>query len=50
VRGEVNAARAWTALRSSKSGRRALAALAAGRAKTVLRSGDPSRVTLSVKR
>lgn len=50
VRGEVNAARAWTALRSSTSGRRALAALAAGRAKTVLRSGDPSRVTLRVKR
>lgn len=32
VRGEVNAAREWTVLRSSMSGRRALAALAAGRA------------------
>jgi len=50
VRGEVNAARAWTALRASTSGRRALAALAAGRASTTLRSGDPSRVTLTVRR
>jgi hypothetical protein len=50
VRGEVNAARAWIALRASTSGRRALAALAAGRAKASLRSGDPSRVTLRVRR
>ena len=50
VRGEVNAARAWKALRSSTSGRRALAALAAGRATATLRSGDPSRVTLTVRK
>jgi dienelactone hydrolase len=50
VRGEVNAARAWTALRSSTTGRRALAALAAGRAKASVRSGDPTRVTLRVSR
>ncbi len=50
VRGEVNAARAWAALRPSKDGRRGLAALAAGRAKATVRSGDPSRVTLQVKR
>jgi len=50
VRGEVNAARAWTALRSSMTGRRALAALATGRAKASVRSGDPTRVTLRVMR
>jgi acetyl esterase/lipase len=50
VRGEVNAARAWKALRSSTSGRRALAALAGGRATATLRSGDPSRVTLKIRK
>ena len=50
VRGEVNAARAWAALRGNRAGRRVLAALAAGRARSTVRSGDPSRVTLRVKR
>ena len=50
VRGEVNAARAWNLLRASMSGRRALAALAAGRAKTTVRSGSPTTVTLRVQR
>ncbi|HEV7806602.1 MAG TPA: alpha/beta hydrolase fold domain-containing protein [Solirubrobacteraceae bacterium] len=50
VRGEVNAARAWTALRKSTSGRRGLAALAAGRATTAVRSGNPTSVTLRVRR
>jgi hypothetical protein len=46
LRGEVNAARAWSSLRSSASGRRALAAFAATRASFRLRSGNPSTVTL----
>jgi acetyl esterase/lipase len=50
VRGELNAARAWNVLRASTSGRRALAALAAGRAQASVRSGNPSNVTLSVRR
>ncbi len=50
VRGEVNAARTWNLLRASTSGRRALAALAAGRAKTTVRPGSPNRVTLQVRR
>lgn len=50
VRGEVNAARTWTLLRASVSGRRALAALAAGRVSTTVRSGDPNRITLRVRR
>jgi hypothetical protein len=50
VRGEVNAARTWNLLRASTSGRRALAALAAGRAKTMVREGNPNRVTLQVRR
>ncbi len=50
VRGEVNAARMWTVLRRSVSGRRALAALAAGRAKTTIRTGSPNRVTVQVRR
>jgi acetyl esterase/lipase len=49
VRGEVNAARTWTALRANRTGQRVLAALADGRARTSVRSGDPSRVTLRVK-
>jgi acetyl esterase/lipase len=50
VRGEVNAARTWSLLRASTSGRRTLAALAAGRVKTTVRPGDPNRVTLQVRR
>ena len=50
VRGEVNAARTWNLLRASTSGRRALAALAAGRAKTTVRAGSPNRVTVQVRR
>lgn len=50
VRGEVNAARAWGVLRTSRSGQRALAALAAGRARTTVRSGSPTTVTLRVSR
>jgi dienelactone hydrolase len=50
VRGEINAARTWSLLRASTSGRRVLAALAAGRARTTVRSGNPNRVTLQVKR
>ncbi|MEA2232215.1 MAG: hypothetical protein QOD83_2031 [Solirubrobacteraceae bacterium] len=46
LRGEVNAARVWSSLRSSASGRRALAAFAASRASFRLRSGNPSTVTL----
>jgi hypothetical protein len=46
LRGEVNAARVWASLRSGASGRRALAALAARRARLRLRSADPSIVTL----
>ncbi len=50
IDGEVNAARAWSRLRASTSGRRALAALAAGRAKVTVRSGSPTTVTLRVRR
>jgi hypothetical protein len=50
VRGEVNAARTWTRLRESVTGRRALAALAAGRATTSVRAGSPNRVTVQVRR
>jgi acetyl esterase/lipase len=46
LRGEVNAARAWTALRSTALGRRTLAAFAARRASFSLRSANPSIVTL----
>lgn len=46
LRGELNAARVWAALRASASGRRALAALAARRATVDLRPGDPTVVTL----
>jgi dienelactone hydrolase len=50
VRGEVNAARTWNLLRASTSGRRALAALAEGKARTTVRAGNPNRVTLQVRR
>ncbi len=50
VRGEVNAARTWNLLRASTTGRRTLAALAAGRVQTTVRAGSPNRVTLRVRR
>ena len=50
LRGRVNAARAWAALRRKLSGRRALAALAAKRATVTLRRGAPSRLTVRVRR
>jgi hypothetical protein len=46
LRGEVNAARIWASLRSSRSGRRALAAAALRRAKLLVQTGDRTRVTL----
>jgi acetyl esterase/lipase len=46
LRGEVNAARIWASLRGSRSGRRALAATAARRAKVLVQTGDRTRVTL----
>jgi dienelactone hydrolase len=49
VRGEVNAARAWTALRKSTGGRRALWALATGRATAAVHSGNPTSVTLRMR-
>ena len=50
VRGEVNAARVWRFLRSTKNGQRALAAAATRRAKVVVRTGERSRVTLRAAR
>lgn len=50
LRGEVNAARVWRFLRSTKSGQRALAATARRRAKVTVRTGDRSRVTLRAAR
>lgn len=47
VRGEVNAARIWTQLGRSTSGRRALAAAAADRVKLTVRIAGRSRVILS---
>ncbi len=49
LRGEVTAARIWAALRATAPGRRALGALAAGRARAGVRSGDPSVVTVRVR-
>jgi len=46
LRGEVNAARIWSYLRTSESGRRALAGVAKRRAKVIVRTGDRSRVIL----
>jgi len=46
LRGEVNAARIWDALRGSRSGRRALAAAAKRRARISVLIGDRSRVVL----
>lgn len=50
IRGEVDAARAWHLLRTSVRGRRALAALTTGHATTTIRIGDPTRVTLRIRR
>ena len=46
LRGEINAARIWSLLRETRSGRRALAAAAKRRAKVTVRTGDRSRVIL----
>ncbi|MBW3653599.1 MAG: hypothetical protein KY433_08405 [Actinobacteria bacterium] len=46
LRGEVNAARVWSQLRSKSSGKRALVAAARGRARMIVRAGDRSRVIL----
>ena len=50
LRGEVNAARVWSSLRTTKSGRRALAAAAKRRAKVTVSTGDRSRVVLRATR
>ncbi len=46
MRGEINAARIWARLRATKSGTRALSALASGRATVVVRTAQRSRVVL----
>ena len=50
LRGEVSASRIWSSLRATKSGRRALAATAAKRAKLSVRAGDRTRVVLRAAR
>jgi dienelactone hydrolase len=50
LRGEVNAARVWGHLRTTRSGRRALAATVKRRAKVTVQTGHPSRVTLRATR
>jgi len=50
LRGEVNASRIWSSLRATKSGRRALAAAAAKRAKLSVRTGDRTQVVLRAAR
>jgi acetyl esterase/lipase len=50
LRGEVNAARVWSYLRSTTSGKRALAAALKRRAKVIVRTGDRSRVILRAAR
>ncbi|HVF80011.1 MAG TPA: hypothetical protein VNA28_17090 [Solirubrobacteraceae bacterium] len=50
LRGEVNAARVWQYLRTTKNGQRALAAAARRRAKVIVETGDRSRVTLRAAR
>ena len=50
LRGEINAARIWTSLRATASGRRALAAAAKRRAKVTVSPGDRSRVVLRATR
>ncbi|MFP5361264.1 MAG: alpha/beta hydrolase family protein [Thermoleophilia bacterium] len=46
LRGEINAARVWWKLCVTKNGRKALSALAAGRATVAARAGQRSQVTL----
>ncbi len=50
LHGEVNASRIWSSLRATKSGRRALAAAAAKRARVSVRTGDRTRVVLRAAR
>lgn len=50
VRGESNAARIWTYLRGTKSGMRALRAVAERGATVTIRASDPSRVIVRVRR
>ena len=50
LRGEINAARIWARLRTSTSGRRALAAGAKRRAKLAVSVGDRSQITLRASR
>jgi hypothetical protein len=50
MRGEVNAARIWASLRTTRSGRRALAAAAKRRAKMTVSQGDRSRIILRATR
>ena len=50
LRGEVNASRIWSSLRATKSGRRALAATAAKRARVSVRTGDRTRIVLRTRR
>lgn len=50
LHGEVNAARIWSALRRTQSGRRALSAAGKRRAKVTIRTGAPSRVVLRATR
>ncbi len=49
MRGEINAARIWDRLRSTRSGRRALQATAARRATLSVRPGVRTQVTLSAR-
>ena len=49
VLGEVTAARAWAALRRSRTGRRQLEALARNRARASVRIGDPSQLVVSLR-
>ena len=50
MRGGVNAARVWSHLRTSRSGRRALAAVARSRANVAVQTGDRSHVVLRATR
>lgn len=50
LRGEVNAARVWHFLRSTRNGQRALTAAARRRAKVIVRTGDRSHVILRAAR
>jgi acetyl esterase/lipase len=50
LHGEINAARIWALLRSTKAGRKALAAAARSRATLSVRTSEKSRVTLRARR